>query len=186
MIRCEPTELDGVYTITPRVLADERGFFMETYNLQKYRSAGIDRTFVQDNYSHSCRGTVRGLHYQLHSPQAKLVSVVWGEIYDVAVDIRVGSPTFGGWVGQVLSEKNRCQLYIPEGFAHGFCVLSEQADVMYKCTDFYDKDDDYGILWSDPSVGIEWPNIQTILSEKDRLLLPLADVPRDRLPVYRD
>ena len=181
---CEPTALPGVCTITPEVFGDARGFFLETYHYRKYRHVGIDRRFVQDNYSHSCRGTVRGLHYQLHHPQAKLVSVVWGEIYDVAVDIRLGSPTFGQWVGQTLSEEHRCQLYIPEGFAHGFCVLSERADVMYKCTEFYHRDDDYGILWCDPSIGIEWPNAEPVLSEKDRALPPLDKVARDRLPNY--
>jgi len=186
MIKTRPTELHGVHIITPELFRDSRGFFMETYNQKKYRVIGLDRTFVQDNYSHSCCGTIRGLHYQLKYPQAKLVSVIWGEIYDVAVDIRVGSPTFGKWVGQVLSENNRCQLFIPEGFAHGFCVLSNRADVMYKCTKFYDKDDDYGILWSDPSIGIEWPRIDPIVSEKDLSLSPLADIARNLLPVYEE
>jgi len=184
MIRFQSTDLPGVHIVTPEVFKDSRGFFMETYNREKYRLLGLDRTFVQDNYSHSRRGTVRGLHYQLRHPQAKLVSVIWGEIYDVAVDIRLGSPTFGKWVAQVLSEENRCQLFIPEGFAHGFCVLSDRADVMYKCTDFYEKGDDHGILWSDPAIGIDWPDIQPIVSEKDLSLAPLAEVHRERLPLY--
>jgi len=185
MMKCRPTALPEVLLITPPVFQDSRGFFMETFHERKYREAGIRRTFVQDNYSHSGRGTLRGLHYQLRRPQGKLVSVIWGEIFDVAVDIRVGSPTFGQWVGQALSDGNRCQLYIPEGFAHGFRVLSEKADVMYKCTDFYDAADDRGVLWSDPAIGIRWPAEQPLLSEKDRRLRPLGAVPPAELPTYR-
>jgi len=184
-LKCESTAIPEVLLITPRVYGDPRGFFLETFHQAKYREAGISRAFVQDNYSHSCRDTLRGLHFQLRHPQAKLVSVIWGRIFDVAVDIRAGSPTFGRWVGQELSDENRCQLCIPEGFAHGFCVLSEKADVMYKCTDFYDPQDDRGVLWSDPAIGIRWPVAAPLLSEKDRRHLPLAQIPRDQLPVYR-
>ncbi len=184
MIRVEPTLLDGVVCITPDVFKDDRGFFMETYHREAYRKAGIKNAFVQDNYSHSSRHVLRGLHYQLRQPQAKLVSVIWGEIFDVAVDIRRGSPTWGRWTGHILSEENRAQLFIPEGFAHGFCVLSERADVMYKCTDFYNPGDDYGIAWADAEIGIQWPVPEPLLSEKDRAYSPLAQIPPDLLPAY--
>lgn len=157
---------------------------METYHEKRYCEAGLSRHFVQDNYSHSCGGTLRGLHYQLPHVQAKLVSVMWGAIFDVAVDIRHGSPTFGKWVGQRLSDKNRRQLYIPEGFAHGFCVLSKTADVVYKCTDFYSAESDRGILWSDSAIGITWPVDDAILSDKDQNHLPLGDIPPEFLPKY--
>jgi dTDP-4-dehydrorhamnose 3,5-epimerase len=179
------TQIPGVIQIEPVVFNDSRGFFMETYHARKYKDGGVDRIFVQDNYSHSRRGTLRGLHYQLNHPQGKLVYVIKGEIYDVAVDIRQGSPTFGKWVGTYLSSENRRQLFIPEGFAHGFCVLSETADFIYKCTDFYAPDDDYGILWSDPSLKIDWPVESPILSEKDEGNPALKDVPLDHLPLYR-
>lgn len=183
-LRCEATTLPGVLRITPTVFPDQRGFFMETFHREKYRAVGIDREFVQDNCSQSCRGTVRGLHYQLDNPQAKLVSVLWGEVFDVAVDIRRGSPTFGHWVAQVLSAENRGQLFIPEGFAHGFCVLSEKAGVLYKCTSFYVPEDDRGLLWSDPGIGIPWPVGQTRLSKRDTHHRCLADMPADQLPIY--
>jgi dTDP-4-dehydrorhamnose 3,5-epimerase len=183
-LKCERTALPEVLLFTADVFGDARGFFMETYHRRKYREQGLDRLFVQDNYSHSCRNTLRGLHYQLNRPQGKLVSVIWGTIFDVAADIRVGSPTFGRWVGQILSETNRCQLYIPEGFAHGFCVLSEKADVMYKCTDYYDGKDDRGVLWNDPDICVEWPVASPILSGKDSGQLPLSRIPRENLPVW--
>ena len=183
-LQAERTAIPDVIVVTPQVFKDPRGFFMETFHAQKYRDIGIGRAFVQDNYSHSGRGTLRGLHFQLRHPQAKLVSVIWGTIFDVAVDIRVGSPTFGKWVGQILSDENRKQLFIPEGFAHGFCVLSERADVMYKCTDFYDPADDRGVLWSDPDIGIAWPMKEPLLSEKDSRHLPLRQMPPDRLPAF--
>ena len=185
-MKCEATtELPEVVMVTPRVFADKRGFFMETFSAQRYAEHGSRGPFVQDNYSHSTAGILRGLHFQLRRPQAKLVSVIWGEIYDVAVDIRVGSPTFGRWVGQILSDQNRLQLYIPEGFAHGFCVLSEKADVMYKCTDYYDAGDDRGLLWSDPDVGIAWPVTAPTVSVKDARYACLRDIPRDDLPRYQ-
>jgi dTDP-4-dehydrorhamnose 3,5-epimerase len=183
-MNCEPTAIPGVLLVTPKVFPDARGFFLETFSERRYREAGITARFVQDNYSHSVRNTVRGLHYQLRQPQAKLVSVIWGTIYDVAVDIRAGSPTFGKWVGQILSDENRAQLFIPEGFAHGFSVLSERADVMYKCSDYYAPGDDRGILWSDPAIAVDWHVREPIVSDKDRRYAPLAAVPPRDLPVY--
>lgn len=183
-IEHDETTLPGVVLYKPRVFRDDRGFFMETFHAEHYREAGLSREFVQDNYSHSCRGTMRGLHYQLHHAQGKLVSVIWGTIFDVAVDIRRGSPTFGSWVGQTLSDENRYQLYIPEGFAHGFFVLSEEADVMYKCTDYYMPGDEYGIRWDDPDIGVQWPSGDPILSEKDARLPFLKDAPPEHLPTY--
>ena len=178
------TSLPGVVLIEVDEYRDPRGIFKETYHRLKYAEGGIDRVFVQDNHSHSLKGTLRGLHYQLVHPQGKLVSVIRGEMFDVAVDIRLGSPTFGKWAGFSLSEGNRRQAFIPEGFAHGFYVLSEIADVHYKCTDFYHPGDDYGILWSDPAIGIDWPATEPLLSEKDRRLPVLDDIREDRLPVY--
>ncbi|HXF03984.1 MAG TPA: dTDP-4-dehydrorhamnose 3,5-epimerase [Blastocatellia bacterium] len=178
------TSLPGVIVIEPRVYHDHRGFFLETYHLQKYTAAGITSVFVQDNLSHSRAQTVRGLHYQLRRPQAKLITVLQGEIFDVAVDIRRGSPTFGRWVGVRLSAATRQQIFIPEGFAHGFCVLSETADVLYKCSDFYDPTDEYGILWSDPTLAIEWPVTTPILSAKDSKYPTLAEIPADHLPTF--
>lgn len=176
------TSLPGVLVIEPRVFHDHRGFFLETYHQRKYLEAGITAVFVQDNLSHSRAETLRGLHYQLRRPQAKLISVLQGEIFDVAVDIRRGSPTFGQWVGVRLSAESRRQMFIPEGFAHGFCVLSETADVLYKCSDFYDPTDEYGILWSDPTIAIEWPVTKPILSDKDRGYPTLGEIPPDHLP----
>lgn len=162
------TGLPGVLLIEPDVFRDARGFFLETFHARKYREGGIPYDFVQDNHSRSQRGTLRGLHAQLRRPQGKLVRAVKGEIFDVAVDIRKGSPTFGKWVGATLSEENFRQLFIPPGFAHGFCVLSEIAEVEYKCTDFYDKADEIGVLWS--SAGIDWPVKEPLLSPKDAAL----------------
>ncbi len=181
----EETPLAGVKLIHPAVFEDPRGFFMETFHQGTYAGAGIDGPFVQDNYSHSCRGTLRGLHYQRKNAQDKLVFVVTGEIFDVAVDIRRGSPTFGRWFGARLSEENRTQIYVPKGFAHGFCVLSKTADVMYKCTDVYAPGDEYGILWSDPAIGIDWPCAEPILSDKDQLHPRLADAPDHALFDYQ-
>ena len=176
--------LPGVMLIEPAVFKDDRGFFMETYHTSKYGKAGLDQQFVQENHSHSRRHTLRGLHYQLKHPQGKLVYVISGEILDIAVDIRRDSPTFGQWTGTLLSEKNRHQLFVPEGFAHGFCVLSETADVMYKCTDLYAPGDEYGIIWSDPTIDIVWPIENPILSEKDAKNPLLNDVPEEDLPLY--
>ena len=169
-----PTKLPEVFVMEPDVFRDERGFFLETYNHQRYRDGGIDAVFVQDNQSRSERGTVRGLHAQWRRPQGKLLRAVQGEIFDVAVDIRVGSPRYLQWVGVTLSADNYRQLYVPPGFAHGFCVVSDLAEVEYKCTDIYDPQGELRILWNDPEIGVEWPAIKPILSEKDRNGTPVT------------
>lgn len=171
-----PTALPEVIVVEPDVFKDERGFFLETWHQERYREGGLPETFVQDNHSFSVRNVLRGLHAQLRHPQGKLVGVVVGEIFDVAVDIRPGSPTFGKWVGEILSGENFRQLWIPPGFAHGFCVLSETAHVLYKCTELYRREDEVGVLWSDPDIGIEWPVREPLLSEKDRIASTLAVV----------
>lgn len=183
-LKITATALPDVRIIEPEVFRDSRGFFMETYHLHKYEVLGLQKPFVQDNHSRSAQGILRGLHYQLNFPQAKLVSVLRGEIFDVAVDIRRGSPWFGRWVGVMLSDKNNYQLLIPEGFAHGFCVLSETVDFLYKCSDFYHPEDDHGIHWADESVGITWPQASPQTSDKDGRLPCLKDVPPELLPVY--
>jgi len=179
------TSLPGVLIIKPRVLADPRGFFMETYRENVLAAASITDRFVQDNHSRSSRGVLRGLHYQLRTPQAKLCRVAQGEVLDIAVDIRVGSPNFGKWMSVVLSGDNYLQLYIPRGFAHGFAVRSETADFLYKCSDYYDASDDRGVLWNDPEIGIDWQTPSPILSNKDSGYLPLSQVARDQLPGYQ-
>jgi dTDP-4-dehydrorhamnose 3,5-epimerase len=179
------TSLPGVLLIKPRVFADPRGFFIETYRENVLAAAGITDRFVQDNHSHSSRGVLRGLHYQLRTPQAKLCRVVQGEVFDIAVDIRVGSPSFGKWMSVLLSADNYLQLYIPKGFAHGFVVRSETADFLYKCSDYYDASDDRGVLWNDPGIGIDWQTPAPILSHKDRAYLPLSQIPRDQLPQHQ-
>jgi dTDP-4-dehydrorhamnose 3,5-epimerase len=164
-----PTPLSGLLVIEPKAFGDERGFFLESFQRDRYREAGIVAEFVQDNLSRSCHGTLRGLHYQLTQPQGKLVGVMRGEVFDVAVDLRRSSPTFGRWFGTELNDQNHRQMYIPPGFAHGFCVTSESADFYYKCTDFYNPIDQRTLLWNDPKVGIEWPTVaDIILSPKDR------------------
>jgi dTDP-4-dehydrorhamnose 3,5-epimerase len=178
------TDIPGVLLLEPKVFEDSRGFFMETFHQKKYAEAGIDHAFIQDNYSHSTQGTLRGLHYQHKHPQGKLIYVITGEIFDVAVDIRQGSPTFGQWVGQYLSDQNKRQIFIPEGFAHGFCVISETADVLYKATDLYNPDDEYGVLWSDPDIGIDWPVEVPIVSDKDKQYSRLRDALKTQLPIY--
>ena len=171
------TTLPGVVVIEPRVFGDARGYFKETWQAGRYAAAGVDAAFVQDNLSRSRRGTLRGLHFQLRHPQGKLVQVFRGEVFDAAVDVRRGSPTFGRWEGTLLSETNHRQLYIPPGFAHGFYVLSETADLFYKCTNTYYPEDERTLLWNDPAVGIEWPlDGEPILSEKDRRGTPLAEL----------
>jgi dTDP-4-dehydrorhamnose 3,5-epimerase len=170
-----------VLLIEPDVFRDDRGFFLETYHQRKYVDGGVPGTFVQDNHSRSVRGTLRGLHAQLRHPQGKLVRAVDGEMFDVAVDIRRGSPTFGRSVGVVLSGDNLRQLYIPPGFAHGFCVLSPTVHVEYKCTDFYDPKDEISIVWNDPDLAIRWPVAEPIVSPKDQGAPRLKDV-LDRLP----
>jgi dTDP-4-dehydrorhamnose 3,5-epimerase len=157
---------------------------METYRAEALAKAGIHHNFVQDNHARSGRGVLRGLHYQLQHPQAKLCRVVSGEVFDVAVDIRAGSPTFGQWVGVTLSEENKLQVYVPRGFAHGYVVRSATADFLYKCSDYYDSADDRGVLWSDPAIGIAWDEAEPMVSAKDLALPRLADVPRALLPRY--
>jgi dTDP-4-dehydrorhamnose 3,5-epimerase len=178
------TPIPGVLIIEPKVFGDERGFFLETWNQARYREAGIAETFVQDNLSFSRRGVLRGLHFQNPHPQGKLVHVLQGEVFDVAVDIRIGSPTFGQAVAEVLSADNKRQLYVPPGFAHGFCVTSDTALFAYKCTDLYHPESEGSILWNDPDLGIAWPVTEPELSAKDRAGTHLADLPRERLPVY--
>lgn len=170
------TKLDGLLIIEPKVFGDERGFFYETYHEQRYKNAGIKESFVQDNRSRSTGNVLRGLHFQKRKPQGKLVTVTAGTVFDVAVDLREDSPTFGQYESIILSGDNRLQFYIPPGFAHGFCVLSDIADFQYKCTDFYDPTDEGGIIWNDNSININWPISEPTLSLKDKELPSLEDV----------
>ena len=176
-MKVSPTGLPGLLLIEPAVFADERGFFLETWSAARYRDAGVPVDFVQSNQVRSRRGALRGLHYQVERPQAKLVWAVGGEILDVAVDARRRSPTFGRWFGAILSGENHRQIYVPAGFAHGYCVLSESADVAYLCSDFYWPAGDRGVRWDDPSIGVAWPPGPKLLSPKDRALPLLADAP---------
>lgn len=185
-MKVHPTDLPGVLRIEPRVFADSRGSLVETWNATRYGTAGLPTNMVQDNLSTSRQGVLRGLHFQHPHPQGKLIYVLEGEIFDVAVDIRVGSPTFGRWVGMNLSAEAGGQLYIPEGFAHGFCVLSPRALVVYKCTDVYRPECETGIRWNDPDLGIRWPTGAPTLSPKDKACPRLCDLPHDRLPQYVD
>lgn len=175
-------EIEDILLIEPDIFEDNRGFFMEIYNHHHYERLPGNHIYVQDNLSFSKKNILRGLHFQRKHPQAKLIQVISGEIFDVAVDLRRGAPTFGRWVGANLSDKNCYQLFIPQGFAHGFCVLSETAHVLYKCTDIYDPDDDKGILWSDPDINIDWPVTNPILSDKDKKLLTLSSFKSNQLP----
>ncbi|EIL91807.1 dTDP-4-dehydrorhamnose 3,5-epimerase [Rhodanobacter fulvus Jip2] len=179
------TALPGALVLEPQVFGDARGFFYESYNEAKYRDAGIDRRFVQSNVSRSAKGVLRGLHYQWPNPQGKLVSVLEGEVYDVAVDIRQGSPTFGQSVGVMLTAENHRHFWVPEGFAHGFCVLSDFATFSYQCTALYDAKTDAGIRWNDAALGIDWPVSDPLLSDKDRITPFLHDVAPERLPVFK-
>lgn len=180
-ITVETCKIEGLKIITPAVFGDERGYFMETYNYKDYKDAGIDMEFVQDNQSASKRGVLRGLHFQIHFPQDKLVRVVSGEVFDVAVDLRPGSKTYGQWYGVILSAENKKQFFIPRGFAHGFVVLSEYAEFCYKVTDFYHPNDEGGLLWKDPQIGIQWPMPEgmgeddLILSDKDKVWGGIAE-----------
>ena len=178
------TALPGVLELRLKVFRDPRGFFMETYHREKFKALGIHDSFVQDNHSCSSKGTLRGLHYQLHHPQAKLCRVIEGEAYDVALDIRVGSPTFGKWAGLLLSAKEQNEIYIPAGFAHGFAALTDNVQFLYKCSDFYDPADERGILWNDPALGISWGISDPLISEKDARYLPLASTALENLPRY--
>ncbi len=167
------TDIDGMFIIEPTVFGDDRGYFLETYHYEEFKAAGIDANFVQDNQSKSKKGVLRGLHFQTKKPQGKLVHVIKGEVFDVGVDLRKESPTFGKWVGATLSAENKRQLYIPAGFAHGFLVLSDEAEFVYKCTDFYDPKNEGGIIYNDPDINITWPitnNMTVLLSNKDRIL----------------
>ncbi len=163
----DATPLPGVLLITPRVFSDARGFFMETFHAEKYAAHGVPGPFVQDNWSHSVKDTLRGLHFQNPNAQGKLVCVTRGAVFDVAVDVRVGSPHFGKWYGCELSESNRKQLWVPPGFAHGFCCMSDETDFLYKCTALYAPASEHSILWNDPAIGIEWPTKHPLLSKKD-------------------
>lgn len=178
-----PAEIPGVIIVEPDVHTDVRGFFLETYHAEKYRTGGIVDVFVQDNHSRSAGRTIRGLHLQFRRPQGKLIHVIEGSIFDVAVDVRRGSPTFGKWVGVTLSADNFKQCYIPKGFAHGFAVTSPVAQVEYKCTDVYDASSEIGIAWNDPDLGITWPIADPVLSERDKRHPRLADVAE--LPAFR-
>lgn len=182
-MRVLPTELPDVLIVEPDVHRDGRGFFLETYHADRYLEHGIRGPFIQDNLSRSTAGTLRGLHLQLERPQGKLIHVIEGEVFDVAVDVRRGSPTFGRWIGIVLSAENFKQCYVPAGFAHGFCVVSPMAQVSYKCTDFYDPAAEVGIAWDDPALAIDWPIAVPLLSERDRQHPTLA-AQTGRLPLY--
>jgi dTDP-4-dehydrorhamnose 3,5-epimerase len=176
----------GVKILAPKVIEDARGFFMESYHRRDLAALGIEHEFVQDNHSRSTRGVLRGLHYQLGHAQAKLVRVTRGRVFDVVVDIRRGSPSFGSWAGVELSEENKLCLYAEEGFAHGFLVLSEIADFQYKCSDFFSAEDERGLPWDDPQIAIDWPldNLELVLSERDRAWRPLDQVAVEDLPVF--
>jgi dTDP-4-dehydrorhamnose 3,5-epimerase len=182
-VRIVPTAIPSVLIVEPHVHRDERGFFLETYQAARYDAAGVCGPFLQDNESYSRRNTVRGMHLQVQRPQGKLIRVVAGEILDIAADVRRGSPTFGRWVAVRLSAENFRQCYVPPGFAHGFCVLSADAHVEYKCTQLYDSTDEIGIAWNDPTLAIEWPVSAPILSPRDRALAPLSEM-LARLPAY--
>ena len=177
-ITVTPCDIEGLYVIEPTVFKDERGYFVETYNQNDMKEAGLDMVFVQDNQSMSARGVLRGLHFQKQFPQGKLVRVVRGKVFDVAVDLRSDSKTYGKWFGVELSAENMKQFYIPEGFAHGFLVLSDEAEFCYKCTDFYHPGDEGGLAWNDPEIGVEWPleeGVDLIISEKDQKWKGLKD-----------
>ena len=177
-ITVTPCDIEGLYVIEPTVFKDERGYFVETYNQNDMKEAGLDMVFVQDNQSMSTRGVLRGLHFQKQFPQGKLVRVVRGKVFDVAVDLRSDSKTYGKWFGVELSAENMKQFYIPEGFAHGFLVLSDEAEFCYKCTDFYHPGDEGGLAWNDPEIGVEWPleeGVALIISEKDKKRKGLKD-----------
>ncbi|PKH98737.1 dTDP-4-dehydrorhamnose 3,5-epimerase [Shewanella sp. 11B5] len=174
------TKIKDLLIIEPKVFGDDRDFFYETFQAERYKAAGIDADFVQDNRSRSSQGVLRGLHFQKTKPQGKLVTVTDGEVFDVAVDLRPGSETFGQHEAIMLTGKNKLQFYVPPGFAHGFCVLSDTADFQYKCTDYYDPSDESGLLWNDPSLQIQWPLSNPLLSDKD-MIQPTLDAIKDKL-----
>lgn len=174
-MKVEKTNLDGLLILKPKVFNDERGFFLESFNKKRYEEVGIKLEFVQDNHSKSSKGVLRGLHFQKTKPQGKLVRVVKGKVFDVAVDLRKGSPTFGQWKSVILSDENKIQFWVPPGFAHGFLVLSDTADFEYKCTEYYDSDDEGSLLWNDPELNIPWPEKKPKISKKDKMAKKLAD-----------
>lgn len=181
-IKVETCEIEGLKVITPEVHGDARGYFMETYQYSNFSKIGIDVTFVQDNQSASRRGVLRGLHFQKKFPQDKLVRVIKGEVFDVAVDLREGSPTFGKWHGVLLTEENKKQFFVPKNFAHGFLVLSDYAEFCYKCSDFYHPDDEGGLMWNDPEIGVEWPlqeGVELIFSDRDTKWGSIKDFKRE-------
>jgi dTDP-4-dehydrorhamnose 3,5-epimerase len=178
------TKLHGVLILEPKVFPDDRGYFLETWNSTRYEQAGVPGHFVQDNISFSKKRILRGLHFQYPQSQGKLIQVLSGEVIDVVVDIRVGSLTYGQWIGEVISEANHRQIYVPPGFAHGYCVTSETAHFSYKCTDFYNPATEHGIIWNDPDVGIEWPIAEPILSPKDKAYPRLKDLGPENLPQF--
>ncbi|MBF0445064.1 MAG: dTDP-4-dehydrorhamnose 3,5-epimerase [Magnetococcales bacterium] len=183
-MQVKETSLPGVLLIIPKVFPDPRGFFLETYHQSRYQEMGIDFTPIQANHSRSQSGVLRGLHFQLEHPQAKLAYVTQGKVFDVAVDVRKNSPNFGKWTGAILDDINHHQLYIPKGFAHGYCVLSNTADFTYQCSDIYHQQSESGIAWNDPNININWPINNPSLSDKDKLLLNLDKTPSNKLPSY--
>jgi len=180
----QETKLPGVLILEPKVFSDDRGYFFETWNSTRYEQTGIQGPFVQDNISFSKKGILRGLHFQQPQSQGKLIQVLSGQVVDVVVDIRAGSPTYGQWIGEVLSESNHRQMYVPPGFAHGYCVTSETALFSYKCTDFYNPATEHGIIWNDPDIGIEWPTAQPVLSKKDAVYPRLKEFQPENLPQF--
>jgi len=184
-MKVTPLQIPEILLVEPKVFGDARGYFVETFQAERYAQAGINARFVQDNLSRSSRGTLRGLHLQYPNAQAKLVYVVEGEVFDVAVDVRVGSPSFGKWTGAHLSARDHRQMYIPPGFAHGFCVKSEYALFAYKCSDIYLPQHEVGVAWNDPALAISWPVSQPTISEKDQRFPPLAQIDPARLPPWK-
>lgn len=177
-MKFEKCDIEGLLIITPDVFEDNRGFFMETWNLRKFKEFGITETFVQQNHAGSVKGVIRGLHYQLDKPQGKLVRACLGKVFDVAVDIRKSSPTFGRWHGQILSQENKLMMWIPQGFAHGYLALSDRAEIQYSCTELYSPGDDHSISWKDPEIGIKWPlpnEVEPVLSSKDAVAGSFSD-----------
>jgi len=179
------TKLPGALILEPKVFPDDRGYFFETWNSKRYEQAGIPGPFVQDNISFSKKGILRGLHFQYPQPQGKLIQVLSGRVVDVVVDIRAGSPNYGQWISEVLSGSNHRQMYVPPGFAHGYCVTSEAAIFSYKCTDFYNPATEHGIIWNDPDIGIEWPIARPVLSAKDAAYPGFKDLRPENLPQFR-
>jgi dTDP-4-dehydrorhamnose 3,5-epimerase len=184
-MRVNRTKLEGCLVIEPKRFGDARGFFLESYHQTRYREEGITDSFVQDNHSRSMKNILRGMHFTVRKPQAQIVTVMRGHIFDVGVDLRSGSATFGQWVGAELRDDAACQIYMPPGLAHGFCVLSEFADLHYKCSEMYDAEDEGGLLWSDPDIGIAWPLLTPAISSRDTAFPRLRDIPSSKLPAFQ-